>query len=661
MVKRKIQMNRMYLATLFTLFILLSTFAIGAGKVQIIIDSKIPTVYEKIDLSAELMNSFSTDIPDNILRVVHIIDLKKETYSRKVNEFVRDKEGTYVYYNGTYYYTSKRARYSYDSKNDKYVLNASGSYIYVPEFSWARSDEEKYVASDLYKRYEKIVNGITYYMSLYITDVDIENVFVKSVIPVNVSDDSVRGLISKATRQHYEIVNRKSPYKIDIAIVFNPSIDKNMRMSIISKLQEDTRYNIYDRLYLDEVFKTIKFKDLFGKEANLKFTPPAYIIAFDNPVSTSETTQSTKYLFFENAMNGSYIKKSLASGANVPVRIQVGRYYSYDSDKKTYVLNMKDGRYVRYPENGWEKESYVSESTFYDYILFEETDMEKYTSLLCNIYDTETGEILGSKVLESLCKIPKKEITDRFGTERVNSETEANMAIIQDISSDVYEFLQLVFPLSSVVSKVQGNRVSLLSGENVGMKKGYVFQDIYDGFTMGYLRIDKVAADTSEGSAFYIIPGEQIKENSYAIESKRYPNFIGGRFTFSVSNEGLNFTLGYVSSDIYNNHKQSFSIGYSITDLSAATPTNQFFAESSFFVLSKQLEIYFDLGMQSSDNFETVNAFVSPGVRISSYTDNSIYYPGGFGIFAQLEGKIAYSNATFNITPILSLGMETRF
>ena len=65
--------------------------------------------------------------------------------------------------------------------------------------------------------------------------------------------------------------------------------------------------------------------------------------------------------------------------------------------------------------------------------------------------------------------------------------------------------------------------------------------------------------------------------------------------------------------------------------------------------------------MQSSDNFGTVNAFVSPGVRISSYTDNSIYYPGGFGIFAQLEGKITYSNATFNITPILSLGMETRF
>ncbi len=65
--------------------------------------------------------------------------------------------------------------------------------------------------------------------------------------------------------------------------------------------------------------------------------------------------------------------------------------------------------------------------------------------------------------------------------------------------------------------------------------------------------------------------------------------------------------------------------------------------------------------MQSNDNFETVNEFLSPGVRISSYKDNSIYNPGGFGIFAQFEGKIPYSNATFNITPILSLGMETRF
>ncbi|HPC25454.1 MAG TPA: hypothetical protein PLQ59_08090, partial [Fervidobacterium sp.] len=104
MVKRTMQIAKIYFIAF---LLLLSTFAIGVGKVQVIIDSKIPMVYEKIDLSAELMNSFSADIPDNILRVVHVIDLKKEAYSRKVNEFVRDKEGTYVYYNGTYYYTSK--------------------------------------------------------------------------------------------------------------------------------------------------------------------------------------------------------------------------------------------------------------------------------------------------------------------------------------------------------------------------------------------------------------------------------------------------------------------------------------------------------------------------------------------------------------------------
>lgn len=61
-------------------------------KVQIIIDSKIPTIYEKVDLGAELMNAFSTEVPDNILRVVHLIDLKKESYSRKVNEFVREEK-----------------------------------------------------------------------------------------------------------------------------------------------------------------------------------------------------------------------------------------------------------------------------------------------------------------------------------------------------------------------------------------------------------------------------------------------------------------------------------------------------------------------------------------------------------------------------------------
>ena len=66
--------------------------------------------------------------------------------------------------------------------------------------------------------------------------------------------------------------------------------------------------------------------------------------------------------------------------------------------------------------------------------------MEKYTSLLCNIYDKKLVN-LRFKAFESLRKF-KKEITDRFGTERV-TRNEADMAIIQDISSDVYEFLQL--------------------------------------------------------------------------------------------------------------------------------------------------------------------------------------------------------------------------
>lgn len=77
----------------------------------------------------------------------------------------------------------------------------NGSYIYVPEFSWARSEEEKYIASDLYKRYLKTESGAEYYISIYITDVDIENVFVKSVIPIRVSDNSVKGMIRKATQQ----------------------------------------------------------------------------------------------------------------------------------------------------------------------------------------------------------------------------------------------------------------------------------------------------------------------------------------------------------------------------------------------------------------------------------------------------------------------------
>jgi len=640
---------------------LLATYTMASGKIQVIISSSIPDVYENVDLSSELTNAFSTDLPDNVLRIVHLIDLRKESYSRKVNKFVSDPQGTYIYYWGDYYYTSGRTKYSYSFKEERYVPDPYGSYIYVPEFSWARSEKEKYIISSLYRRYENIESGTNYYLSVYVTDVDLENLFVKSVIPITLVGNDLKGTISQAKTQHYKITNKKTPYKIDVAVFFNPSIDQNTRMMCISKLQEDTRYNIYDRQYLNDVFKTIKFNDLFGQGVSLKFTPPRYIIAFDNPVSKTEITQSTRYLFFTNVMNGAYILKVISGGISVPVRVEVGSYYSYDFEKKSYVLNMKDGGYVKYYGGAWEKNTYTYTSTFYDYMLFEETDMNKYLSLLCNIYDTESGEIVGSKMFEYVRKIPKKEIVDRFGTERVNSETEANLSMASTLSNDVYDFLQTVFPLTSVVDKVQGTRVSLLSGENIGIKKGYVFQDIFDGYTMGYLRIDKVAADTSDGSVFYIIPGEQIKESTYALETKRYPTFAGVRLVVSASNDGLNFLIGYINKDIYYNQKGTLSIGYSITDLSALTPTNQFFAESSFFVLSKQMEIYFDLGMLSNDNFETTNAFLSPGIRISSYTDNSIYYPGGFGIFAQLEGKITYFDATLNITPILSLGMETRF
>jgi len=50
MVKRTMQIAKIYFIAF---LLLLSTFAIGVGKVQVIIDSKIPMVYEKIDLSAD--------------------------------------------------------------------------------------------------------------------------------------------------------------------------------------------------------------------------------------------------------------------------------------------------------------------------------------------------------------------------------------------------------------------------------------------------------------------------------------------------------------------------------------------------------------------------------------------------------------------------------
>jgi len=79
-----------------------------------------------------------------------VLGISKESTTRKVNEFVRDEKGDYVYFKGNYYKIGDKKRYRYDEKRKNYVVDKYGIYVYLQEYAWARKQEDKYIISDFY-------------------------------------------------------------------------------------------------------------------------------------------------------------------------------------------------------------------------------------------------------------------------------------------------------------------------------------------------------------------------------------------------------------------------------------------------------------------------------------------------------------------------------
>jgi len=228
-----------------------------------------------------------------------------------------------------------------------------------------------------------------YYIYLVVTDIDIQTFFIKSITPIVGKGSTIDRAIENARTTFSTVVNEYSPDKLDVAVLFEKGFDPVLRTALLAKLQEDTRYNIYDRLYIDEIMEIVRTSDLFGTEqVVVKFQPPRYLITFENLVKDDYQFIEDRYYFFENPVNGAYIKKSV-DGLDVPVKVEVGSYYRYDSNTKRYVFDKAKGSYVRYYKGPWEKDNYVYETRFYDYILYKVTKLNTFYSLLMKIFDTK--------------------------------------------------------------------------------------------------------------------------------------------------------------------------------------------------------------------------------------------------------------------------------
>ncbi len=648
---------------LFTLiiFLVLSISNIFASNLYVIVDKNLPVYYENIDISKELTNIFS-DVPEKTVRIVHVVGIQKETYNYKINEFVPDKEGTYVYHKGSYYYTSSRAKYKYDSSKKTYVPDPYGSYVYLSDYPWARKEEEKYIISSFYRRYEKYITETSYYIALYVTNIDVEKMFVKSVTPIIASGNSFSEALKSTGKLYRENPNKYSSYKVDVAVIFDEKFDKAQRMYILRELQKDTRFNIYDRLYLNELFTTIAFEDLFGKSVSLQFKPPKYMITFENYVERVEKVRSERYYFFENNVNGGYIKKSaIGYYTDVPVRVEVGRYYSYDSKNKTYVLDKEKGSYVRYYGGPWEKETYTSTYGFYDYILTTVDILEIYTGFLLKVFDTEKGTLIGAYNISKNYSKTLKEPKDRFGSESVSSEYLSRIWSYSNNAEYVASYMQKLFPLISTVSNVSDGMVILSSGENIGIKQGYVFQIIDNGYTSGYVKIDKVFENKSSATAFYLIPYEKINPNALVLETKSYPQITGITMQLFFKNNGFGIASGFTSFDIYGNYYWGilFGAGIEVPYEVSEDVYDYLYLEYSN-PLFGNLSLFGRFGGKYVKLKDIWNIYAESGVRLTSYLRNSVFSSGGTGVYTDVGFEVYFENE-IKIMPTVSFGIEIRF
>ncbi|MFN6991984.1 MAG: hypothetical protein ACK4MM_04615, partial [Fervidobacterium sp.] len=501
---------------------------------------------------------------------------------------------------------------------------------------------------------------------------DIEKFFVKSFKTVLSVGSTFKEAIQNATKLYSENINVYSTDKIDVVVFFDKSFNKLQRMYILSSIQEDSRYNIYDRTYLQELFDILSREEIIGKEVTITFKPPKYIFFFENYIEKIEKTSSDKYYYFENPVNGQFIKKHVGVYnqkilSEVPVKVEVGKYYRYDSDKKNYVLDMKNGEYVRYFKAYLEQKEFTKAYNFYDVIYTKIEYANFYNNFLLKVVDTESGTAIGSKNVCISTSVPLKEPIDRFGSENVNFEYLTKVESYKSASVDVRTYLRDLFPLRSYVSSTDGLKVTLTSGRNIGIKPGLVFFGLHDGFTTGYLRVTNVYETSAEGYPIYLIPGEYFKENTILVESKAYPSSSGFTFRGYISKVGFGLELGISKYDIYGNYNAGVLLGIKLgayTQEYLNNYMNDIYLKL-YAHLSEKFDVFASLGiaMPNTDNEEYNRAniaFLSNfGFRFSSYERKSLFTFGGTGFYSEFGIRIISKETTI-ILPNISIGLEYR-
>ncbi len=626
--------------------IIILTFLIASfvfPNVRIILEKNVPTFADGVNIKDYFQNYFVEKLPDNLLFLVHVVSFEKEVAKQRTVEFLQEKSGNYVYFEGTYYEVTDKTLYSYDSKNDNFYRDPQyGTYIYLPTYRWARKENDKYIrVFNFYRKNEKIEDVTYYSLGVYLTLIDAQKMTVLYSQFQYLTGTSLSQSLERLKKKYLSVLPKTYSFEVyeklynkkpSVALYYE-NIPLELSAGISEKFYSDGRYIITDRTYLNEIVKLQYIKDLFGGEiVEFKFLPPKYVVKISglNPYS-EKITERRIVKFFTNKVDGQYYNDK---------KVEFGNYYTYDSQTKTYKVDKEKGTYVKVVKKPWEKEEYLyvgtSVPSFSDIFSENSKYLELYSSINVIIIETSTSKLISGENIGRSVESQIYETVDRFGSTQYNPKIYLKSRLFDRISTEIASGISSIFLISSYITDVTDvSTVKFADGQVLGIKTGMKFKAMENGFTVAFLNIQKVSENISQAKAFYILPGERLKEGLYIVESFSHPFKTGVGIDFSISSNSFEFIINYSPFNLNYVGTSSFGIGFGTGE-----------ERNSFFFVALPLKIALSeivlfspiikVGFYNDINFpDDYIPYFSGGIRLST-NKREIFSSIGTSVFSEL-------------------------
>ena len=539
--------------------ILVAAVGLSTGvRIIIMNDSSLPlpeSVRSGIEnILASASKSFKLNPDERPARyglVFHITGFKKSEREFKKVVFVRDdRNGSYVSYAGSYY-RAYRTLYKYDYKKKRYIPSKYGNYVRLMDFIWARDESEKYVYfTGFYRKVVKYISDRKCWLYASLTFIDFKTSFILFQKSFVINGSSYTDILNNIKLD----LRKEKMYSEKPTIAFYESSLSPLGSFVKKYFYEEERYTMYDRSYLNYLFKEMKYQDLIsgGEEVGTYLKPARYLVVVKILNSSYKLVESTEYIKFSNPVNGEYIDTT---------PVYPGMYYRFDLKSGKYIPDRKNGGYVKVKKGAWAiEDEYISAGSFNDLFIENVPFHSYFIDALVMVIDGKNGNLKVAKKFTIYIKSPKSMREDRFGSVAGKYKEEVIESAYEKLGKEISDYVRRFFAIEAKVSGVKGNNVDISAGRNYGVKRGYYFRIIDNGFTQGYVKITDVKEKSSASEVVrYLEKSSKIKIGNDALEDFDYKPFFGVDVSFNMNSSEIYTELGYTKRDIYASKK--FSLG----------------------------------------------------------------------------------------------------